>query len=87
MNQTCFLLLRRRLMLQYVFLKPIEFTTKLFYYRYTWVNDSVGWPHEHDGYLPSYIREFHVLVRNSCILCKATLHGIGGGYFAVRFPS
>ena len=33
----------------------------------------VGCPHEHDGYDPSYIREFHMLVRDSCIRCKGTV--------------
>ena len=34
---------------------------------------DVGCPHEHDGYDPSYIREFHMLVRDSCIRCKGTV--------------
>ena len=37
---------------------------------------SVGCPREHDGYDPSYIREFHInimLVRDSCIRCKGTV--------------
>ena len=29
--------------------------------------------HEHDGYDPSYIREFHMLVRDSCIRCEGTV--------------
>ena len=28
---------------------------------------------KHDGYDPSYIREFHVLIRDSCIRCKGTV--------------
>ena len=35
---------------------------------------DVGCPHEHGGYDPSYIREFHImLVRDSCIRCKGTV--------------
>ena len=30
-------------------------------------------PHEHDGYDPSYIMEFRMLVRGSCIRCKGTV--------------
>ena len=37
-------------------------------------NGYVGCPHEHDGYDPSDIREFHImLVRDSCIRCKGTI--------------
>ena len=28
---------------------------------------------KNDGYDPSYIMEFHTLVRNSCIRCKGTV--------------
>ena len=35
---------------------------------------DVGCPHEHDGYDPSYISEFHiVLVRDSCTRCEGTV--------------
>ena len=33
----------------------------------------VGCPHEYDGYDPSYIRELHILVRDSCIRYKGTV--------------
>ena len=35
--------------------------------------EVAGCPHEHDGYDPSYIEEFHMLVRDSCIRCKGTV--------------
>ena len=31
---------------------------------------DVDCPHEHDGYDPSYIMEFRMLVRDSCKRCK-----------------
>ena len=34
---------------------------------------DVDCPHEHDGYDPSYIMEFRMLVRDSCIRCKGTV--------------
>ena len=34
---------------------------------------DVGCPHEHDRYDPSYIREFHMLVKDSCIRCRRTI--------------
>ena len=40
---------------------------------YTRIRDSVGCPHGHDGYDPSYIREFHMLVRDSCKTCNGTV--------------
>ena len=34
---------------------------------------DVDCPHEHDGYDSSYIMEFRMLVRDSCIRCKGTV--------------
>ena len=49
---------------------------------------NVGCPHEHDGYDPSYIREFHImLVRDPCIRCKGSLGGMDGVYLAGCFPA
>ena len=36
--------------------------------------EDVGCPHEQDGYDPSYVRGFHMLVKDSCIIrCKGTI--------------
>ena len=36
-------------------------------------SDLLVVPREHDDYGPSYIREFHMLVRDSCVRCKGTV--------------
>ena len=65
----------------------VEYTTQTIFYRNSWINNSVGILHKHDGYDLSYMREFHILVRESCMMYEATLDGMDGGYYAVRFPS
>ena len=46
----------------------------------------VGCPHEHDGYDPYDIREFHVLMVDLSIGVKGTLGGMNRVYFGGCYP-